>query len=125
MGKMISIALLATAISISGCMKCGMRFTPDQKVMVEDCENVILTTCNAVKFYQGDYNGAYPDSIETLERLEYLSIDPSSREPWIWTFSRSPKGDLLIRAESKPTSPLGAGVVLLYNYDEKKWLKKP
>ena len=86
---------------------------------------MILTTCNAVKFYQNDYKNAYPDSIETLERLEYLSIDSTSRPPWDWTFPRSKEGHLLIQAVSNNLSPLGKGVVLLYDYDDKKWIKKP
>lgn len=88
--------------------------------LIESARLVISTTINANNFYRDDYN---QDALSfvMLEKMDYLMIDPYTKE--IFTFELILEdGNLTeIVATTTKDSPVGEGKKVIYNVTTKVW----
>jgi hypothetical protein len=103
---------IVAAALLGSCALFPHRVSREQ--IAEDLQNTIETIDNANEFYFDD-NGKDADSVEQLEKLEYLTIDPETRTWFEYEFVKQDGRLVSIIATSTRKAPCGKGKKIVYD----------
>jgi len=103
---------IVTAALLSSCASHPQRMSPEQ--IAEDQRNIIPVIHNANRIYFNDY-GKDADSVEQLEELEYLTIDPETRNWFEYELVKQDGRLISIIATSTRKAPCGKGKKIVYD----------
>ena len=109
-------AVLLTLILLFPLLSCNDGPTDSQAEpeFTSEARSTIGTIFLAVKMYRQDYSQD-PPSVEELESLSYVDIDPDLKNLWTFRLVGSPRQVSHIYAESTDTFPKGPGHTIIFD----------